>query len=49
MITPSLLSILEKTATDYKSIKAEQSDFMFALFLLSKFREQKAFDQTFRT
>lgn len=41
-ITPYLLSILEKTVNEYQSIKSEQTDYLFALFLLSKFREENA-------
>ena len=42
-ITPRLLSILEHTLLNYKNISFVQMDYIFALYLLSKFREKKAF------
>lgn len=42
-ITPYLLNILQSTVTNYENISDNQADYIVALFLLSKFREQQAF------
>lgn len=41
-ITPHLLTILERTVSNYQSIELDRMDHVFALYLLSKFREKKA-------
>jgi|688.fasta_scaffold211929_2 hypothetical protein len=45
-ITPHLLNILQSTVANYENISDNQVDYLFALFLLSKFKEQKAFPLT---
>jgi len=42
-IVPHLLNILKKTVENHQNIDPDQMDYMFALFVLSKFREKKAF------
>ena len=42
-ITPHLLSILENVITDYESLDFDRMDYIFALYLLAKFREKRAF------
>jgi Protein of unknown function (DUF1186)/SEC-C motif len=42
-ITPHLLSILEKTISNFESVDDDKMDHIFALYLLSKFREKRAF------
>ncbi len=42
-ITPSLLSILERVVAEPGSVKPGQMDHIFALYLLAKFRETRAF------
>ncbi len=42
-ITPALLSILEDIVSNYESADLDRMDYVFALNILSKFREKKAF------
>ena len=42
-ITPFLLDILQNIITNYKSVEPYQMDYIFALYLLAKFHEKKAF------
>lgn len=42
-ITPHLLNILKNVIADHESIKMEQMDYIFSLYVLSKFREKEAF------
>ena len=41
--TPALLDVLTRTLDDYKRVATEKSDFLFALYILSYFREPLAF------
>lgn len=47
-LTPVLLSILEKTISRPQDVSPYQMDYLFALYLLSKFRETKAFPLVLR-
>lgn len=42
-ITPQLLALLEYTILNYKKVTEDQMDYIFAIYILSKFREEKAF------
>lgn len=42
-IMPRLLSIVEDVVSNYRNVSADQMDYIFALYLLSKFREKRAF------
>lgn len=42
-ITPYLLAILENVVSDPNSVSIDQMDYLFSLYLLSKFREKQAF------
>lgn len=42
-ITPHLLNILENVITNHDAIQMDQMDYIFSLYVLSKFREKKAF------
>lgn len=42
-ITPYLLSILKDTISDYEAIDSNSMGYIFSLYILSKFREKKAF------
>ncbi len=42
-ITPYLLSILKSTISNFESIEDDSMDYTFALYVLSKFREKRAF------
>ncbi len=42
-ITPRLLALLEYTILNYKKVTEDQMDYIFAIYILSKFKEAKAF------
>lgn len=42
-ITPYLLSIVKNVVVNYETVDVDKMDYVFALYLLSKFREKEAF------